>query len=277
MKLKTVFSIVLIVICSSCGISTTSAKQDNIVKEETLPLKDDGKTQQPDALQTLLNQIKNAASELRSCQTNLSYLFIQDPELLDSKTLRTGMLYYLKEEKKDILRIRFDDVKLDEFEPRKERQEYIFDGVWLERIDYKLEQIDIWQKAPEDKPVGVFELIGDNIPLIGFSEKESLSADFDITLANDPNESPETEHLFLKAKKDSRYKDYRNIEFWVDAKTYLPRRVLAYSTQGDIYDLQFLGMQANKKLKNAVFTIETPAHFRKNIERLRERPDKKGN
>ena len=127
----------------------------------------------------------------------------------------------------------------------------------------------------EDKPIDVFELINHNFPLVGFSGVDTLEKDFDVKLGeNEPNQPV---LLLLTTKNDSKFKDeYSKIDFWADPDSWLPVRIRAYSTQDDIYDIRFLDTKINKKLKNAVFTIETPAHFRKNIESLKTESATKG-
>ena len=225
------------------------------------------------AIEKILSEMNTATQKLNSCQTDISYLVIQDPELLDSKTLQNGVLYFQKSEKESKLRIRFDDLKQDDFDPVKQTEEYLFDGVWLTRINYKLEQVDIVQQAPTDKPIGVFELINHNFPLIGFSDINDIQDDFDISLApetGDPNESP---CLLLNVKEDSEFKkDYSKVNIWVYKDLFLPEKVIAYTLQGDEYHIQFKYVNLNKKLENAVFEVETPANFRKNIQPLETKP-----
>lgn len=230
-------------------------------------------------LEQILDHIGKASANLKTFESGLSYLTIQDPDIVESTTLQTGKLYYQKEADRSRLRIRFDQMQQDDFAPEKYIEDYYFDGVWLTKVDYKLEQVSLYQQAPENKPVDVFELINDRFPLIGFSGIQTLRKDFDITVAdtsgNDPNEPIQ---LLLKVKEDSKYLDnYKKVDFWIDKNTYSPVRVRAYSTQGDIYDIRFFDCRINKKLKNGVFTIETPAGFRKNIEKLETTPETKGN
>lgn len=251
---------------SGCSQSGHGSSQESALDNKQAGIDDQD-------IEKILLKMHDATVKLTSCQANLSYLFIQDPDLLDSKTLKTGMLYYQKDDKRSRLRIRFDDIKEEDFEPEKRREEFLFDGVWLIRIDFKLKQIDRYQKAPEDKPIGVFELIGHNFPLIGFSDIKLLREDFDIRFP-EHNDSPDKHiQLLLTVKKESKYEnEYKKIDFQVDKVTYMPRRIVAYSSQGDIYDIQFSELKVNKKLKNSVFTIETPPDFRKNIETLEEKP-----
>jgi len=226
-------------------------------------------------IQEILAKINTAAKKLKSCQADLSYLTIQDPELLDTRVLQTGTLYYKKDNDRSKLRIRFDTIKQDDFEPEKQREEYLFDGVWGTHINFKLKQIDKSQQAPEDKPIDVFELINNYFPLIGFSGTETMEKEFDISLkkSRDPNESP---CLILNVKKDSKFKEsYKKVYFTIDNKLNLPKKVVAFTPQGDESHVEFTYTEINKKLENAVFTVETPEDFRENIERLEDQPLRK--
>jgi outer membrane lipoprotein-sorting protein len=267
---------ILLLLLSVFGAPSTGAEKPccaNNQKKETVISQEEIQKDNASIIEEILSKMNAATQKLNSCQANLSYLVIQDPELLDSRTLQNGMLYYQKTDSGSKLRIRFDDIKQDDFDPVKQKEEYLFDGVWLTRINYKLEQIDIYQQAPEDKPIGVFELISHNFPLIGFSNINDIKNDFDILLApktGDPNESI---CLLLKVKKDSNFmKDYDKINIWVENSLYLPKKVVAYTRQGDEHHIEFKDMNINKKLENAVFAVETPAHFRKNIEPLEKEP-----
>ena len=227
-------------------------------------------------IQDILKKINAAAKNLKTCQADISYLSIQDPDLLDTRVLRTGTLYYKKEnDDRSHLRIRFDTIKQDDFEAEKQREEYLFDGVWLTHINFKLEQVDMYQQAPEDKPIDVFELIKHNFPLIGFSGTQSMEKEFDISLkkTDDPNAAP---CLILDVKEDSNFKEsYTKVYFTIDKRLNLPRKVVAMTPQGDESHVEFSYTKVNKKLKNGVFRVETPKDFRQNIERLDDQPSRK--
>jgi len=144
-------------------------------------------------------------------------------------------------------------------------------------VDYALEQIDRYQQAPEDKPLDAFTFISHHFPLVGFSGGSQFETEFDVRLGESPDDEPNLICLHLEVREDSRYsKDYDNIDFWIDNTLYLPRRVRALSTQGDIYDIRFLEIQTNKKVEKKIFAIETPGHFRKNAEPLKQEPETKG-
>lgn len=230
-------------------------------------------------LDGILDNIGKASKNLKTFQSGLSYLAIQDPDIIESTTLQTGNLYYQKENGRSKLRIRFEQFQQDDFDPEKYIEDYYFDGIWLTKVDYKLKQVNRYQQAPENEPVDVFELINGRFPLIGFSGSQSLEKDFTVVIAETADEDPNgTIQLLLTTKEDSDYLDnYKKIDFWLDKATYSPVRVKAYSTQGDIYDVRFFDVKINKKLKTGVFTIETPTDFRQNVEPLESTPGTKGN
>ena len=256
---------------SGCTKSENQPSDSPVIKKQQ-PESDTGE------IEEILLKMNDATKNLKSCQAKLSYLFIQDPDLLDSKTLQNGILYYQEDNDRSQLRIRFDDIKQEDFDPENRREEFLFDGVWLTRIDFKLKQIDRYQKAPEDNPIGVFDLISHSFPLVGFSNIDHLKKDFDIQLPEKTNPPDTSIRLLLSVKKGSKYEnEYKKIDFRADNETYMPQQIVAYSSQGDIYNIKFTEFEINKKLKKAVFIIETPSDFRKNIEPLDEKPPEKGN
>jgi len=220
----------------------------------------------------LLEKINTAAKNLKSCQAAVDYLFIQEPELLDSRTLRKGMLYYQKNDKGSNLRLNFDTVKQDDGDLQAKKEHYLFDGVWLTKIDYTLRQIDQYQQSPADKPADVFEYISHNFPIVGFTGTATLQKQFVISLIPPKNDEKGQEHLLLKVKPDSVYKDdYAQIDLWIDSKLNLPVRMLSLSTQGDIYDLRLSKPELNKSLPEKTFAIDAPSDFSKSVKILEQK------
>ena len=73
-------------------------------------------------------------------------------------------------------------------------------------------------------------------------------------------------HLHLKVKPDSIYKDdYTSIDFWIDKKLGLPAKIIAITTEEDIYQIKFLKAKVNKKLNEKVFEVRIPRGFGKEI------------
>ncbi len=236
---------------------------------------DPDKSCENDEITSIIEKSRKAVKKLTSYQAKMEYLFIQDPELLDARTTRTGNMYYQKSDDDSNIRIHFEKIQRDDEDAAESRQEYLFDGVWLTRIDYSLEKVDKIQQAPQDQPIEAFTFIGRHFPLVGFSQAAPLGKDFTISHCNHNKEAKE-DLLCLKLTplKDSRYaKDYLKIRVWISAETFLPVRIEAESVNSDIYDISLINPATNKKLKNSIFTIETPDHFSKNVKPLQDRKD----
>ncbi|MBE0537752.1 MAG: hypothetical protein IH624_18990 [Phycisphaerae bacterium] len=222
-------------------------------------------------LDEILAMLRRRTSEIRSYKANIKYLFIQDPELLDSRTVRKGVIYYQKTDGRSHLRVNFDTIQQDDTPLRQRMEQFVFDGISLTKIDYELKTVDVYQQAEQDNPQDVFEYISHNFPIVGFSPTETLRKQFDISIIEQPADRTKPVRLHLKVKPDSMYKDdYRDIDFSIDSRTWLPLRVVAQSKEEDVYDIHFLDAAVNKKFENRVFVVETPKSFSKNIHPLQK-------
>lgn len=222
-------------------------------------------------LDGVLNILRKQTESLGSYQATLKYLFIQDPELLDSRTLRTGSLYYQKSPKSQ-LRIQFDTFKQEDTQEEKRLEQFFFDGVWLTRIDHPLKKADLYQKAKPEKPLNVFEFLNTVFPIVGFTKTENLSKDFTISLVTETRSDPnQPVHLLLVTKPESKFAEqYKKIDFWIDSKQVLPQRILTASTEGDIYDISFVKAIVNKPIDPEIFVPKIPDGFTQNKQFLDE-------
>ena len=137
---KSIITGLAIVLCGAFALAENACCANQVKPGKTsCSLKKQQKNKP--VIEKILSEMNAATQKLTSCQANVSYLVVQDPEIyIDSKTLQNGVLYYQKADSGSKLRIRFDDLKQDDFDPIKQTEEYLFDGVWLTRIIYKLEQ-----------------------------------------------------------------------------------------------------------------------------------------
>jgi len=220
-------------------------------------------------VEVVLERLKKQTAELKSYQSQIEYRFSQP--LLESETLKKGVLYYQRSEGKSALRINFQSLKQDEEEEQKYIEQYIFDGIWLTHIDYQIKEVKRYQKAEPNEPVDAFELASENFPIIGFSKVEDLKKEFEIGLVEQQGvEAKNFIQLHLKVKADSTYKDdYKSIDFWIDKELYLPAKIVAVSTEEDIYEIKFLQPKVNKKIDEKVFEFKMPQGFNIEIEPLK--------
>jgi outer membrane lipoprotein-sorting protein len=225
-------------------------------------------------VEVVLERLKKQTAELKSYQSRIEYKFSQP--LLESETLRKGVLYYQRSDGKSALRMDFQTLKQDEEQEQKYIDQYIFDGVWLTHIDYQIKEVKRYQKTEPNEPVDAFELASQNFPIIGFSKAEDLKKEFEIGLIEQQGGgAKDFIQLHLKVKADSIYKDdYTSIDFWIDKKLYLPAKIVAVSTEEDIYEIKFLQPKVNEKIDKKVFEFKIPDGFNVETEPLKKKEPK---
>jgi outer membrane lipoprotein-sorting protein len=80
----------------------------------------------------------------------------------------------------------------------------------------------------------------------------------------------------LKVNSDSIYKDdYTAIDFWIDKELGLPSKVVAVSTEEDIYEITFLQPKVNGKIDKKVFDFEIPKGFTIEVIPLKQKESEK--
>ncbi len=267
---------VLVAIIPLCSAETVKRCNDKKPTPKCCKKQEQPKEPCPESkseLDITLEKMHQKTSSLNTFQADVSYLFIQDPDLLDSQRLQKGKLYYKKQKNKSNIRINFNTLRIDEEDEENHKEQIIFDGVWLTKVDYQNETVSSWQQAEKDKPINAFEFVSKNFPMAGFTKTQDLRKHFDIKLAENSDNDPNNQiHLHLTVKKGSKYKDqYKKMDLWVGKKSFMPTRMLTLSIEGDIYDIRLLKPQVNKNIKNSVFMVETPKHFSQNREPLKKK------
>ncbi len=213
------------------------------------------------SVETILKQLRQKTAELKSYQGQVEYKFIQP--LLESEVLRKGVLYYARFGKQSKLRINFETLKQDDEKEQKYIERFIFDGIWLTHIDYQIKTVKRYELTEPNKPLDAFDVAGKNLPIIGFTKIDNLKKQFDVKLVEQKKDKAQSFiQLHLKVKRDSIYKDdYISIDFWIDKELGLPAKVVAISTEEDIYEIKFLRPKLNKKINNDVFKYKIPKGF----------------
>jgi outer membrane lipoprotein-sorting protein len=229
---------------------------------------------EPNALDQVLRSLQDRAAELKTYRVNMDYVFKQP--LLESQQRRTGVLYYARFDNRSSLRIDFQTLQQDEEKPQTYKQQYLFDGVWLLEVDYQLESATRRQLAEPNQPLDAFSLASKHVPVLGFSKVEDLRKQFEISLVAAPPAQPAPrQHLHLKVKPDSVYKDdYTAIDFWIDRQTGLPAEVRAVTPDEDVYEIKLTDPKVNQELDRKLFQVDIPSRFSKQVIPLAQRaPD----
>ena len=244
--------------CFGQGCSEVNAVGATEVKEtQTAPV---------DKVDEILAKLNKRSGEIKTYQCKLEHLSRQP--LFDSQTLRTGRMWYLRGDKQSLLRVDFDTIKQDVEPEEKYVEKFFFDGVWLTRIDYQLKEVKRYQLVDPNKlkageTIDAFDLLSEDLPIVGFTGTDKLKKEFNITLAEpNANEPNDTIGLHMAVKPDSIYKDdWVWIDFWIDKKLYLPAKVVTLSTQDDIYEISFIDAKVNEPIDPDVFEVVVPEGF----------------
>ena len=228
---------------------------------------------EPNALDTVLQNLQDRVAALKSYQVNIDYAF-QQP-LLESQQRRTGVLSYARFGDQSFLRIDFRTLQQDDEKPQKYVQQYLFDGVWLLEIDHQLQAATRRQLTEADQPLDAFALASRHVPVLGFSKVEDLRRQFEIELVSEaPSPPAPRRHLHLTVKPDSVYKDdYVTIDFWIDRQIGLPVEVKAVTPEDDIYEIKLADPKVNTALERKLFAIEIPRGFSTQVIPLAKRTE----
>jgi len=254
---KRFFSRIAIALLLTIGVCSASECEKTCQSRNSRP----GQKAKPDPVDAVLKRLNDKTLQLKYYEGKIEYKTIQP--LYDSESIRKGDLYYAKFGKKSKLRINFQTLKQDDEKQEKYIEQYIFDGMWLTQINYQIKAVRKYQLAEPNKPVDAFDVASNNIPLIGFTKTENLKKQFDVTLVAQKKGKPTTFfQLHLKVKPNSTYKDdYVSLDFWIDKKLGLPTKIMALSTEEDIYEIRLLKPKINKKIAEKVFDFKIPKGF----------------
>ena len=209
----------------------------------------------------ILEKLRAAAQGLDSYHCEIE--FVEEQPLLESRLMRKGHVYYLRKKGQSFLRMNFETLTEDEQDPEVNRQDIIFDGVWLTRIEYALKSFQKRQLAEPNKPMDAFELASDSMPLIGFSANEDLKKEFRIQVAP-AAAGNSTGHiqLSLEVLPESRFREsYQTLEFWIDRTLWLPVRVDAITAEGDVTRIRLSHAKVNETVKASRFEFKPPKGF----------------
>ena len=235
-----------------------------------------------DPVDAVLDTLHKTTSELTSFECRIEYKYSQP--LLESERLNKGTLYYVRSGKTSALRINFDTLQQDDERQRKYLEQYlildgskldhpvrIFKGIWLVHLDYQIQQAKYYQLAePNDsnESPDVFDLVGKELPMLGFSNIADLKKQFEITLIGQKkNPSKDFTQVHLDVKPNSVYKDdFVSIDFWIDKSLGLPTKIIAVKTEpeppfGDIEEIKLLTPKLNKGIDGSVFAFKIPGSF----------------
>lgn len=198
-----------------------------------------------------LDKLNKATTGLKNLYAEIEYLHAQT--LFDTQTIRTGKIFYVKDSNNSALRINFLTMKQDQADVQPYKEDYIFDGKKLTRIDYQSKSA-VTEEYSKDKMIDPFELVQDYFPIIGLSKPDEITQDFNSTLSGNV--------LKLVPKANTRYfKSYKLVEVTINPEINLPIVFKASTTDNEEITINLSKMDISTPIKKDVFEISIPKDF----------------
>jgi hypothetical protein len=202
-------------------------------------------------IKNIIENLNMAADNLKNLSAKIEYTHAQP--LFDTQTIRDGKMFYVKDVNFSALRINFLTLKQDQSKKQSYKEDYIFDGMKLTKIDYQTKSAATEQLA-EEEPIEPFELVQDYFPIIGLTKNNQMAEQFNITAVQNT--------LFLKPKENSRFfKIYKEIEIKIDPDNNLPFNFSAITAEDEQITIKLSQIDTSKVIKKSVFDVIMPADF----------------
>jgi outer membrane lipoprotein-sorting protein len=134
------------------------------------------------------------------------------------------------------------------------REDYIFDGWKMTKIDYQSKSATSEQLAKE-KPIEPFELVQSFFPIIGFAKPSELAGQFDIKLQE------KTGLLLIPKETSGFFKTYKQVEIKIDPKNFLPYDFSAVTGEDEKITIKLTQINTTSAVKKDIFDIVIPADF----------------
>ena len=206
----------------------------------------------------IIEKLNQAVNNLKNLSAKIEYTHAQP--LFETQTDRTGRLFYVKDANNSALRINFMTIKQDQSEQQNYREDYVFDGRKMTKIDYQSKSVTTEELAKENK-IEPFELVQSYFPIIGFSKPVELTGQFIIRIQQKTGKQ-NFDTLLLVPKENSGFsKIYKQVEIKIDSKNFLPFDFSAVTSEDEKITIKLSQIDTSTAIKRDVFDIVIPADF----------------
>ena len=212
---------------------------------------DDGNMPVPKEVIKTIEKLNSAVGKLKQLTAQIEYTHAQP--LFETQTVRTGRIFYVKDTNFTALRINFLTIKQDVSEKQNYREDYIFDGKKITKIDYQGKSATTEQIA-KDKPIEPFELVQEYFPIIGLAKPDEMTGQFNITV------SKNTMRLIPKENSNF-FKIYKQIDIVINPANFLPFDFTAQTSDDEKITIKLTQIDISKAAEKTVFDVVIPADF----------------
>jgi outer membrane lipoprotein-sorting protein len=209
-------------------------------------------------ISNIIEKLNQTAGNLKNLTAKIEYTHTQP--LFETQTVRTGKVFYIKDTNSSALRINFLTIKQDQAAEQNYREDYIFDGRKMTKIDYQAKSATSEQLA-KDKPIEPFELVQSYFPIIGFAKPDELVQQFDIKLQQKADKQNFNILLLVPKEISGFFKTYKQVEIKIDSKNSLPFDFSALTCEDEKITIKLSQIDTSAAVKKDVFDIAIPADF----------------
>jgi outer membrane lipoprotein-sorting protein len=209
-------------------------------------------------INSIIEKLNQAVNSLKNLSAKIEYTHAQP--LFETQTVRTGRLFYVKDANNSALRINFLTIKQDDSAEQNYREDYVFDGRKMTKIDYQSKSATSEQLA-KDNAIEPFELVQDYFPIIGLAKPAELTQQFNIELQQKTNKQNFTALLLIPRENSGFFKTYKQVEIRIDPKNFLPFDFSALTSTDEKITIKLTQIDISTAVKRGVFDMVIPADF----------------
>lgn len=272
--MKYALVISLCMVNPACGGETPNAKKDAPapapeLKKAANPAADVANPTET-AARAILDRLQSAGENYTTLRAEVEYEVVN--RMTGEKEQRDGWVAYQKETKGQPakFRVHFDTLRLEDGPKTKNVVDYIFDGRFVTRDNYKTKTRTRWQVAAKTERVEALKIGKGPFP-VPFGQKTSdvltyLQGKTRKPQAEDPRD---TEYLRLfplpGKEKDVNFK---RLEMWVARKTLLPVQIRVRDANKSVKTVVFKETKTNPNIDEKLFNVRKPVGFELIVQRL---------
>ncbi len=220
----------------------------------------------------ILDRLEKVGEKYTTLRTDVVYEV--ENRMTGETEKRSGWVAYQKETKEQPtkFRVHFDTLRLEDGPKIQNVVDYIFDGKYVSKDDYKTKTRTSWQVAAEGQRVEALKIGQGPFPVpFGQKTADMLAYLQAVTRAPEATDPAGTEYLKLfplpGKEKDV---NFLRLEMWVDRKTNLPVKIIARDENKNIKTIMFANTQTAPTIDAKLFDVPKPAGFELIVQRLGE-------
>jgi len=224
------------------------------------------------ASKAILDRQEKAGENYATLRTDVEYEVVN--RMTGETEKRTGWVAYQKETKDQPtkFRVHFDTLRLENGPKTRNVVDYIFDGRFVTKDQYKTKTRTCWQVAAEGQRVEALKIGKGPFP-VPFGQKTSdvLAHLHAVTRAPEASDPAGTDYLKLTPlvgkEKDV---NFLRLEMWIDRKTNLPAKIITRDENKNVKTVVFTNTKTAPNIDAKLFDVPKPAGFELIVQRLGE-------